>query len=262
VSDINVYEQPLSERFRLFLRAEQLFERLDHHLLGESPWDTHAALQSLLELTQTLSRGDSKRELIKEIDRERAALNDTRERDAGQQARLERVLENQQRVLDALHDRPGALAAELKGNELLANLQQRASAGGHPGILDLPSYQEWLQRPASDRHDDVRSWVAPLDSAREGIEQCLQLVRESAAWETIEAEDGFYEQVIDQGATVQLLRVRMRAERSHGELHRFPELSAGRQRFSIRFFEQSGPADRAAQVHESIAFDMACCGAV
>ncbi len=262
MSDINVYEQPLSERFRLFLRAEQLFERLDHHLLGDSPWDTHAALQSLLELVQTLSRGDSKRELLKEIDRERSALNDAEERPATERARLERVLETQQRVLDALHERPGALGAELKDNELLANLQQRAGASGRPGILDLPSYQEWLQRPADERHDEVRSWLGPLASARQGIEQCLQLVRESAPWETIETADGFYEQVLEHGAAIQLLRVRMRGGRAHGALHRFPELSAGRQRFSIRFFEQRSPAERAAQVHETVAFDMACCGAV
>ncbi len=262
MSDIHVYEQPLSERFRLFLRAEQLFERLDHHLLGEGPWDTHAALQSLLELVQTLSRGDSKRELIKEIDRERSALSDAGERPASERARLERVLANQQSVLDALHQRPGALGAELKDNELLANLQQRASASARPGILDLPSYQEWLQRPAGERHDEVRSWLGPLDSAREGIEQCLQLVRQSASWQMIEAPDGFYEQVIEQGADVQLLRVCMRSDHCHGAMHPFPELSAGRQRFSIRFFEQRSPAERAAQIHETVAFDMACCGPV
>ncbi len=262
MSDINVYEQPLGERFRLFLRAEQLFERLDHHLLGDSPWDTHAALESLLELMQTLSRGDSKRELSKEINRQRSAHSDTDARPAPERARTEQVLRNHERVLDALHARPGALGTELKDNELLANLQQRASAGGRPGILDLPSYQEWLQRPAAERHDTIRSWLAPVDAARTGIEQCLHLVRASAAWETIEASDGFYEQVLEAGTNVQLLRVRMSPDRSSSGFHRFPELSAGRQRFSIRFFAQSTPAERASQIHDPIRFDLACCGAV
>ncbi|PSQ90857.1 MAG: cell division protein ZapD [Proteobacteria bacterium SW_6_67_9] len=262
MSDIHIYEQPLSERFRLFLRAEQLFERLDHHLLGDSPWDTHAALQSLLELMQPLSRGDSKRELIKEIDRQRAALSDIDSRAAPERVRIDQALRNHESVLDALYKRPGALGTELKDNELLGNLQQRASAGGRPGILDLPSYQEWLQRPAAERHDTIRSWLEPVDAARTGIEQCLQLVRSSAAWATVEARDGFYEQAFDAGTHVQLLRVRMSTDGASAGFHRFPELSAGRQRFSIRFFAQSSPAERARQIHEPVTFDMACCGAV
>lgn len=255
MSDIGVFEQPMNERYRLFLRAEQLFERLEHHLAGDRVWDTHAALIALLELFHALSRGDSKLELIKELDRQRAALSRFDDRSAVDRERLRGLLDEQGRLLEALHARTGTLGQELRGNELLNQLQQRASAGGRPGVLDLPAYQEWLQRSAAERHREVRAWLAPLDPARAAIWQCLALVRDAVDWQRVEARGGFHDQALEPRQPIQLIRVRMDAAHHH----RFPEISAGRQRFTIRFFEQGSPAERASQVRENIAFDLACC---
>lgn len=255
MSDIGVYEQPMNERYRLLLRAEQLYERLDHHLAGDRVWDTHAALMALLELFHAVSRGDSKLELIKELDRQHAALSRFDERSTVDRARLRGLLDEQRQLLDALHARTGTLGQELRGNELLGQLQQRASAGGRPGVLDLPGYQEWLQRPAAERHREVRAWLTPLDPARAAIQQCLTLVREAVDWQRIEARGGFHDQLLEPRQPIQLIRVRL--DPAHP--HRFPEMSAGRQRFTIRFFEQRSPAERATQVRENIVFDLACC---
>lgn len=257
MSDIGVHEQPLNERYRLFLRVEQLFERIDHHLEGPTVWDTHAALQAILELLQSVSRGDSKRELIKELDRQRAALARFDDRSAVDRSRLQGLLARQQELLDALHARTGTLGAELRSNELVDHLQQRATAGGRPGILELPAYQEWLQRPVDERHRTIRSWLEPLESARHAIEQCLTLTRGAVDWESVTVTQGFYEQPLEHGQAIQLLRVRI----PDGDRQRlFPEVSAGRQRFTIRFFEQRTPAERPAQVRESVRFELACCG--
>ena len=249
--DIGIFEQPLNERFRLMLRIEQLFGRMDHHLAAEDPWDTHAALQALLELLQMVSRGDSKRELIKELDRQRTALTRSEEF-----ARSNELIEHD-RLIEALHSGTGALGEELRGNDLLAQLQQRATAGGRPGMLELPSYQEWLQRPAADRHADVREWLEPMAPARGAIERALAMVRASGEWETIEAPGGFFEQLLDSRNPIQMLRIALVDAHSG---HRFPEISAGRQRFTIRFFSQGSPAERSSQITDDLRFRLARCG--
>ena len=255
---VDVFEQPLSERYRLFLRLEQVFARIDHHLGGESIWDTHAAISAIVEMLQTVTRGDSKLELIKEIDRQRAALQRLGE-DAGRQLdrlHLDELLAGQEELLASLHERPGPLGQELRANELLNQLQQRATAGGRPGIIEMPAYQRWLQRAASERHDTIHAWLQPLQPAREGISRCLALVREAADWEPLTAQDGFHEQVLASGHSIRLLRVRI----PDAPAEIFPEISAGRQRFSIRFFRQETPAERAQQIGGDVGFDLACCG--
>ncbi len=255
---VDVFEQPLSERYRLFLRLEQVFARIDHHLTGESIWDTHAAISAILELMQTITRGDSKLELIKEIDRQRAALKRVGEgSDAGlDRARLDEVLAGHEQLLATLHERTGALGQELRGNELLNQLKQRATAGGRPGVIEMPGYQRWLQRAATERHDTIRVWLQPLEPARTAIDHCLALVRDTVEWQAQTASGGFYEQALASGHNLQLLRVRLKAS----DPALFPEISAGRQRFSIRFFRQETPAERAQQIGGDVGFDLACCG--
>jgi len=256
--DIAIFEQPLSERYRLFLRVEQLFMRLDHHVAGENMWDTHAALQAMLELLQTVTRGDSKRELIKELDRQRNALSRFDDQPAVDRARLGTVLHELQRLIDTLHAKTGTLGQELRSKELITQLQQRATTGGYPGVIELPSYQQWLSRPASERRRMLESWLEPLDAARRGTDRCLQLAREAADWQEHEAQSGFHEQTLEAGPPMQLLRVRL--DQSARDRTCFPEISAGRQRFTIRFFEQRDPGQRPVQTRERVRFELACCG--
>ncbi len=246
MSEIDVFEHPLNERYRLLLRVEQIFEQIDHHLQGEHFWDTHAALQAILELLQTVSRGDSKRELIKELDRQRALA-----RQPGWDGPEPFDLR-----LSQLHARTGTLGGELADNELIQQLKQRTTAGGRPGTIGMASYQEWLQRPAEERHAAIREWIEPLEPARGAIDLCLTHLRRSGQWEACETPRGFYEQTLDPRDPVQLLRVRFSAAGGR----RFPEVSAGRQRFTVRFFEQDSPAERAAQIDGPVGFELASCG--
>lgn len=258
MTDIAIFEQPLSERYRLFLRVEQLFTRLDHHIGGENMWDTHSGLQAMLELLQTITRGDSKRELIKELDRQRIALSRFDDQPAVDRARLGNLLHELQRLIDSLHAHRGNLGQELRTNELITQLQQRATTGGFPGVIELPSYQQWLSRPSAERRRMMESWLEPLSAARHGTNRCLQLAREAADWQEHEARSGFHEQALEAGPPIQLLRVRM--DQRARDRYCFPEISAGRQRFTIRFFEQADPAQRATQTRDSVQFELACCG--
>ena len=74
MSKAPVFEQPLNERVRSFLRFQYLFRRLEHHLNRSSFWDTHAALSTLLEIVNLTSRFDIKSEVMKELERQNAAI--------------------------------------------------------------------------------------------------------------------------------------------------------------------------------------------
>ena len=137
-----------------------------------------------------------------------------------------------------LHARTGTLGAELRANELLDHLQQRATAGGRPGILELPAYQEWLQRPVEERHRTVRGWLEPLEPARAAIDQCLTLVRDAVDLSPLEAPNGFYEQGLDNGRGIQLLRVRMPPDTERG---RYPAVDV------LRSISRSLPAAASAE---------------
>ena len=71
-----VYEHPLNERLRFFLRLEFLFKQADYSLNGTSTWNSRAALQTIIEIHDLVSRVDLKTEILKELDRHRSRLAD------------------------------------------------------------------------------------------------------------------------------------------------------------------------------------------
>jgi cell division protein ZapD len=69
-----IYEQPLNERIRTFLRLESLFAQAAHHLRGTSQWDSRSTLNSMLDILSIFGRTDLKTEVLKELDRHAATL--------------------------------------------------------------------------------------------------------------------------------------------------------------------------------------------
>ena len=62
-----IYEQPLTERIRTFLRIEHLFNQVDYYISGEHEFDSRGTISTLLEIIDFLTRSDIKNELCKEI---------------------------------------------------------------------------------------------------------------------------------------------------------------------------------------------------
>ena len=69
VIDYLLYEQPLNERVRTFLRLEYLFDKVYHYLDLPDVWSSRLAVHSVLELNDLLGRSDIKTEVIKELER-------------------------------------------------------------------------------------------------------------------------------------------------------------------------------------------------
>ena len=85
------------------------------------------------------------------------------------------------------------------------------------------------------------------------ISLILDITRESSSPINVSAENGFYQQNIDSSSPVQLIRVGLASESEY-----FPEISAGKQRFSVRFMlPQDGL--RPVQSADDVNFNLVCC---
>ncbi|MGB5261663.1 MAG: cell division protein ZapD, partial [Gammaproteobacteria bacterium] len=69
-----LYEYPLNERTRTFMRLEYLFRQAGHHLKGRSAWDSRATLNSIIEMVDILGNTNLKSEVLKELERHTSTL--------------------------------------------------------------------------------------------------------------------------------------------------------------------------------------------
>ena len=248
-----LYEQPLNERMRTFLRLEQLFRQTRYSLGGFAMWDSRHSVHGLIEILELLARGDLKNEILKELERLQASLTALQDLPGVDQAQLGNVLHQLQQAEAEVHGHSGQFGQHLRDNELLASIRQRTSIIGGDCNFDLPAYHHWLSRDPEKRIADLESWLATLDPVIQPISMILAILRESADAREQQAAGGFYQQNLDPAQPVQLLRIQLPQA-----LDVFPEISAGKHRFSIRFLEPRG-SERPVQTDQNVDFLLSLC---
>ena len=207
-----IYEHPLNERLRFFLRLEFLFRQARHSLRGEAVWDSHNTLTTLLEILNIVSRIDIKTEVIKELDRVSGTLNALTNTPYINHETLGKLLATLSGLKSQLHSVDGPLAQELRENELFKLVIQRSGIPGGLCDFDLPPYRHWLKSSHETRIENLKYWLSTLDTLRLSVELTLKLVRESADPVPQVAENGNFQQTLGSGTPYQMIRVWLPAQ--------------------------------------------------
>ncbi|WP_143889017.1 cell division protein ZapD [Tepidimonas alkaliphilus] len=229
-----LYEYPLNERTRTYLRLEHLLHRLGVLVPREHPLDHHHALQTLFEILEVGARADLKTEILKDLDRHRQQLEALRGHPTIAEAALERVLTQIEQCHAALRDDEGRLGHALGGVEWLATLRNRIGIPGGTCAFDLPAYHEWQHRPAAERQADLLQWAQSVACLGQPVQLLLQLLRESAVAQKVFAARGQFQQNLPQSRTFQLLRVWL-----DPGLRLVPEISGNRLLVSVRLLRRN-----------------------
>jgi cell division protein ZapD len=249
-----VFEQPLNERIRTFMRIEHLSARCNYCLDQTTPWGSHLSLSALIELINLISRGDLKQEILKELSRQLNTLDGFLKTEKIDRGKLQDLINTHEQLISEMSAINGQLLLSTKENEFIKAFSQRASIPGGTCDFDLPAYHFWLAQDINSRQQALREWVAPLELIQRSITTCLNLIRTSTTHEDCIAEQGFYQRTLDLGQPSQILRVAV-----DRELGCFPEISAGKHRFSIRFMNQHDLKLTPKQVQLDMKFELTCC---
>lgn len=253
MSEKTIYEQPLNERIRTFLRLEFLFEGLDTALQGNSEQQNRDVIQSLLNLLSVFDRSDLKQEIIKELDRLVSNLSALENSPGVDKRALDSLLAELDGLIDALYLKKSAIGQKLRENDFLFSIRQRSSIPGGTCDFDLPAYHHWLQHTPNDvRKQQLTEWSEPFSSVRSAVKMILQLIRGSSGFSESTAPSGFYQHSLNNQAT-QMIRIRIPRNTGY-----FPEISGGKHRFTIRFMKFD-INQRAQQVDEDVDFSLCCC---
>lgn len=250
----HIYEQPTNERIRAFLRLEKLFEQYNFHLKHGTAWNNQVAINSINELLAFITRSDLKLEALKELERQHARLERLSKRPQIDQGQLGSLLQRQKKVIGELKLISGQLGQSSQAAELLSSIRQKSSVPGCICDFDLPAYQFWLTRPEQVRNKHLQEWFAPFIILDKSIHLILDVLRNSVEDSEKIAENGFFQQSLDTNQAVQLLRININEGTNY-----YPEISAGKHRFSIRFMTNEDPSKRPEQYKEDIHFKLRMC---
>ncbi len=247
------FEQPLNEYIRICLRVENLIQRVEWSMLGESGLDSRNALEAMLEIINVIDRPDLKTKIAKALSQHASALSQLEQKNNVDHDKLQSILNELDQLVDSLYHLPDKIGQQLRTNSFLNNIRQYMANPGGACPFTTPAYYLWLQQPAQTRMYDLLSWFSAFEQLKAAVNLLLRLTRDSANPEILIAEQGCYQCALDKKFAYHLVRVTVPLD-----LQVYPEITIGRHRLIIRFLELN-VCDKGMQRVGDIEFELTCC---
>ncbi|BBI91964.1 putative conserved protein [Serratia symbiotica str. Tucson] len=247
VSPSFLFEHPLNEKMRTWLRIEFLLQQLyGQQALSE----TAIALtffRTLSDLLDVLERGEVRTELLKELERQQQKLL-TWVDVPGVDMPLIDQLRNQLKARAAALMAAPRLGQALREDRLISLVRQRLSIPGGCCSFDLPTLHMWMHAPQQDRDVDIVNWLQTLAPLNQALTMALDLIRQTGSFRNQISLNGFF-QGNAEGADMLRLSINLTQQL-------YPQISGHKTRYAIRFL----PLDNEhGVVPERLAFELACC---
>jgi cell division protein ZapD len=249
-----VFEQPLNERMRTFLRLDFLYNQALYHNEMASQWGSRAAMTSLLDILAIATRGDVRSDVLKELERHLTTLNEFQTKPGVDSSRLRTVMSNLLRLRAELLNAGSAFIQPLRDSEFLSAIKHRSAIPGGTCEFDLPDYFYWLSQPAESRTRTFNQWLGMLRPLCDAIAELLWLTRQNGRPREETAQGGIFHITFERDSPSQLLRISLPMATGL-----YPEISGSHYRCSVRFLTWNGLAARPTQAEGDVRFILACC---
>lgn len=249
-----IYEQPLCERMRLFMRLESMFQQMRLFHTADEYYSIQLFLDALFDVLDFLHRYEIRSEILKELHRlQTAILRDTLQPTGAfaSHAEMETAVDAALREIHDINLNPISM---LRENELFNSLRQRNFNQSGSCLFEVPAYQFWLAQNTDRTNPFLVHCYSLFTPIANAISLILKMVRQSTDIIEVHTEDGMLLKTLDKDKRNQILRVHMTPEHKV-----FPRISGDNHRFAIRFMEQADPQTRSAQTNEPVYFSLQIC---
>ncbi|MEZ9369572.1 cell division protein ZapD [Shewanella sp. 10N.286.51.B2] len=244
MNDDLIYEQPLNEKTRSYLRLEYLAEQLELHTKSDHQHHCFYPLFSLSELTD---RCDYRSDILKDIDKQLILLEKWHVLPHVNKIQIQRIIDQLIQAKAPLQTNE-RIGCHLKQDRFIAALKQRFGMPGACCNFDLPQLHFWLSKPWDERQQDLKTWIAHYLPILEPIKILLDLTRSTAEFRSAEAEQGFLQGNSPHPLT--LVRVKIKSKEGC-----YPTISGHKSRYAIHFVN----FDNQKHTDKKVKFKLATC---
>ena len=253
-AEVLVFEQPLNERMRTFLRLDFLYNQALYHNEMASPWGSRAAVASLIDILTIATRGDVRSDVLKELESHLSSLNEYQANPGVDAQRLKAVMSNLVRLRADLLVAGSTFVQPLRDSEFLSAIKHRSAIPGGTCEFDLPDYYFWLAQSDDARTRAFHQWLGLLRPMCDAIAELLWLTRQNGRSREETARGGNFAITFERDNPLQLLRISLPAAAGL-----YPEISGSHHRCSVRFLSWNGLATRPTQAQADVPFLLTCC---
>lgn len=253
MQDCIIYEQPLNERIRNFIRLEFLFESSIALLNDGDEYAIRSSLSTLLDIHELFSRTDILTDVLKELERLAALFTHFATDPNVDTHRLNHTLDRIDESVDNLHQNFISAQSPVDSIPFLHALKRRHHLTGGSSNFNFPEFRFWLNQHDNHHLTDLKNWFSYYDHIQKAIGLVLELVRESSQIHEAIAVQGLFSQALNPSMNCQILRIGI-----DKSLNLFPEISASKHRFTVRIMSPLSNS-KPVQSDKNITFFISLC---
>lgn len=247
-----IYEHPLNEQIRTYLRLENLFN-LQFELRESELVSSHlCALQNLWEILDCLDRGDIKGEILKELELQKKHFKQLQGSPYIDELKLVRFLEQLDKLLHWINNYRGKFGAQLREDRFIDLIKHRIRIPGGSCSFDLPELYHFLQQPAANRTLKLKQYFSHLDGLYQCIKILMRLFRENGQFTPVAIQNGSYQHQFDKKQKPHLVRIKLGKKDNL-----FPEVSGSSYCFTVRFLKSE--PQQVIPYNDELTFSLAIC---
>ena len=247
-----IYELPLNERLRTFMRIEFLYSRLNNFSASKDHWQIRTTIHTLLEIYTILARTDVRREVLADLDRYIIQMQRFQSMPDADNEMATNLLEDLNIIKEKMIQLGTGYLHPLRDDDYISALLHRHTLPGGKAEFDMPRYKFWLEGDSKALKNDLDKWINVIKPICGGIEKLMWIIRESSEPIGAVATSGQYNHQIGKTAQISLIRVFL------DNPSVYPEISGGRHMIAIRFLERNSEG-KFLQTDENIEFKLSLC---
>jgi cell division protein ZapD len=248
---VALYEFPLCEKVRNYLRLEQLFAQLKASKSAQTEYQYLYFFEIFFNVIDLVDRLDLRTDFLRDVDsQERKLMHWAQHPDIDTNA-LDLALQNLRTVGSDIK-RNKKLGASLREERFLNNIRQRFAIPGGVTSFDLPSLFCWLKQDEASKQKDLDLWLDQLGIIDTSLEMLLSFLRENSRFQQVVSENGFYQGSVEE--KVELVRIICDQNSDV-----YPVVSGSRNRFGIKFMKLNSDSGTSSAVTSTTTFQLSCC---
>jgi cell division protein ZapD len=243
------YELPINEKARNFLKMEQFSSQIDSYISGQTVSDQNLVIGALIELSDFIHCSDFRKDLVKELEYTANTFNNFFGNPQVDISNLKLVISDIKDKLVILKSRDYSPGDSIRRDGFINQVRQKASIQGRINNFDLPRFYFWSHQSHSEKKNQIEKWISDILPLIRANKLMLEIIRGSSSTSFESALQGFFQRSLDKGKVNYLLRYSLPIS-----LPFFPETSAGKQRFTVRFLQHLDTRKKPQQTSETVQF--------
>ena len=251
MSDYIIYEQPVAENVRNFLKCEYLNEKLNSSLMQDNIWSIKSSIITLLEMSDFSQRINLKIEFLKELEKSNLLIKKLHDSEILDFSKYDRYKTEIEECLSRLEELEGNPSKTILDNDFLMQIKSKLHIPAGDNFFDMPAYLNFLSSKKNFIIENINTWSIPFSHFFESSKLILDIKRRSSRFEEFKSNNSFFEKKLENNQRIDLVRIRLEKN-----MNIYPDISVNRQNINAVFKTSYGDSRLSKPVSEDVRFEL------